>query len=195
MTPIALLRHFPTDWNAEGRLQGRVDRPLTDAARADLAALAPPPPWDGADILTSPLSRARETAGALWPSARVDERLIELDWGAWEGGLRDALIADPESGYRHVEEWGWDMRPPGGESPRDAHDRVAPLLAEIAAQGRRTVIVAHRGLMRVILAAAFGWNFDSPEPFRIRRARLHPLALDPEGRPCAPEPPIALVPR
>ncbi|MEM9736902.1 MAG: histidine phosphatase family protein, partial [Pseudomonadota bacterium] len=33
MTRVALLRHYPTDWNGEARLQGQTDRPLTEAAR------------------------------------------------------------------------------------------------------------------------------------------------------------------
>jgi probable phosphoglycerate mutase len=195
MTQIALLRHFPTDWNAEWRLQGRVDRPLTEAARAALSALAPPPPWVGADALSSPLSRARETAAALWPAHRVDPRLTELDWGAWEGRRGEDLLADPASGYAHVEQWGWRLRPPGGESPAEAWARVAPLLREIAEAGRPTVLVAHRGLMRVILAKAWGWDFDRPEPFRIKRGALMPLALDSEGRPGAPGEPVRLRPR
>jgi probable phosphoglycerate mutase len=195
MTPIALLRHFPTDWNAEGRLQGRIDRPLTKAARAALARLSPPPPWDAAEVWCSPLARARETAAALWPAARIDPRLTELDWGAWEGRRGEDLLADPASGYAHVEAWGWTRRPPGGESPADAWTRVAPLLAEIAVAGRPAAIVAHRGLMRVILAKAWGWDFDSPEPFRIKRGRLMPLLLDAEGRPSAPGAPLPLAPR
>ncbi|MGF1659915.1 MAG: histidine phosphatase family protein [Rubrimonas sp.] len=194
---IALLRHFPTDWNEEGRLQGRVDRPLTDAARDALRRFRPPPPWDAAEIVASPLSRAADTARALWPDApnRVDPRLVELDMGAWEGRRGADLLADPASGFRPVSEWGWDGGPPGGESPRAAFARVAPLLAEIARAGRATVLVAHRGLMRAILAVAWGWDYDRPEPFAIKRARLHPLRLDAGGAPVAPDPPIRLIPR
>jgi probable phosphoglycerate mutase len=195
MTPLALLRHFPTDWNGDRRLQGRVDRPLTPEARAALAGLAAPAPWSEARVIASPLIRARETAETLWPAVETDDRLLELDWGAWEGRRVAELLADPDSGYAHVEAWGWSRRPPGGESPADAWARVAPLLAEIAASGRPTVIVAHRGLMRVILARAWGWDFDRPEPFRIRRGRLMPLALDAAGAPVRPEPDAPLVPR
>ncbi len=192
---IALLRHFPTDWNEAGRLQGRIDRPLTQAARAALARLAPPPPWDGARALASPRRRAVETARALWSEPVLDARLVELDMGAWEGARGVDLLADPASGYRPVEAMGWDARPPGGESARDAFARVAPLLAEIATDGRPSVLVCHRGLMRAILARAWGWNYDRPEPFAIKRARLHPLRLARDGAPVEPEPPVALVAR
>jgi probable phosphoglycerate mutase len=122
-------------------------------------------------------------------------RLVEWAWGDWEGRSIDALLADPASGYVPFERWGWERRPPGGESPADGWRRVAPLLAGIAAAGRPTVIVAHRGLMRVILARAWGWAFEGPEPFAIKRGRLLPLALDAAGRPRAPEPPERLVER
>lgn len=195
MTRLALLRHFPTDWNGEGRLQGRVDRPLTDAAREALARLRPPADWADARVIASPLSRARDTASALWGAHDVDPRLVELAWGAWEGAKGVDLLADPASGYRPVEEWGWDRRPPGGESPSDAWTRVSPLLSEIAATRAPTVLVAHRGLIRVILAKAWDWSFDCPEPFRIKRGRLAPLTLAPDGAPGHPGPLIPLASR
>jgi probable phosphoglycerate mutase len=189
------MRHFPTDWNRAGRLQGRVDRPLTAEARAALGGLAAPAPWDRARALASPLSRAVETARALWRDVETDPRLVEIDWGRWEG-LRPAdLLADPASGFTPMERWGWTRRPPGGESPADAWTRVRPLLAEIAAAAAPTVIVAHRGLIRVILARAHGWDFDRPEPFAIKRARLSPLRLDPEGVPRDPGPTVRLAAR
>jgi probable phosphoglycerate mutase len=191
---VALLRHFPTDWNRARRLQGRTDRPLTAEARATLAGLAPPPPWDRARVIASPLARARDTATALWPAVETDARLMELDYGGWEGRSIDALLADPDSGYVSFDRWGWDRRAPGGESPADARARVAPLLAELAADGRPALLVAHRGLMRAILAAAHGWDYDRPEPFAIKRGRLHLVTLDATGRP-APGPTLRLTPR
>lgn len=195
MTRVALLRHFPTIWNAERRLQGQVDIPLTEEARAQLAGLALPPPWDAARLISSPLSRASETAHliARGRGVETDPRLAEMSWGEWEGRLAEELIADPASGYVHVEEWGWHRRPPGGESPWEVWQRLRSALADIAAAGRPAVIVTHRAAMRVILARAWGWDYDRPEPFRIRRARLHPLTLGADGAPGAPEEPVPLV--
>ncbi len=195
-TPVALLRHFPTDWNVAHRLQGRVDRPLTDDSLAELAGLALPEPWDQARIIASPLTRAVQTANALAGEPVVtDPRLIELEWGEWEGQRGADLLADPDSGFRPVEEWGWDAHPPGGESPQEAWDRVHPALAEIAATRQPTVLVIHRGLIRVILAKAWGWNFDRLEPFRIKKAKLCPIRLNKEGLPRLPGEIIPLVAR
>jgi probable phosphoglycerate mutase len=48
--------------------------------------------------------------------------------------------------------------------------------------------------MRVILARAWDWNYDSPEPFKIKRGRIYPLTLLPDGTPTAPEDPDRLEP-
>ena len=196
MTRIALLRHFPTRWNREHRLQGQVDIPLTDESREQLRGLALPAPWDTARIIASPLKRADETARILARGRAVthDARLIEMSFGEWEGLHGVYLLADPNSGYVNVEDWGWHRSPPGGESPWDVWQRVRPALAGIAADPAPALLITHRALMRVILARAWDWNYDRPEPFRIKRGRLYPLTLLPDGTPTAPEEPDRLEP-
>lgn len=192
MTEIALLRHFPTAWNLEARLQGQTDQPLTAEARATLATLALPPPWDSRPILSSTLSRARETARLLAGTRPVatDARLVELGWGVWEGRRSADLLAEPDSGFVPTGELGWTARPDGGESAEDAFARVAPLLAELARAGQPTLLVTHKALMRAVLRMASGGP-DAPTP-EIKRARLYPLALDTDGRPTAPRPAVRL---
>ncbi|MEM9012604.1 MAG: histidine phosphatase family protein [Pseudomonadota bacterium] len=193
MTRVALLRHFPTAWNEAGRLQGRTDIPLSEAARQDLARYRLPAPWRGAPMLSSPLSRARETAAHLAGGAvPTDPRLTEMHFGQWEGMEGEALLSDPTSGYGPVEHWGLNFRPPGGESPAEIQGRVQPLLAEIAATGRDTILVTHRGVMRAILALASGWAYAGPEPFRIKRRALHVVTLSADGTPQAFDPPLKL---
>lgn len=193
---IGLTRHFETDWNADRRLQGRTDRPLTDAARARARALQPPPEWRGARLIATPLSRARETARLLCGrEPEIEPGLIELSWGEWEGRRGTELLADPASGYEHVENWGWDKRPPGGESPNDAWERIAPVLRRVAQDGQPALMVLHRGTMRVILAKAWGWNFNSPEPFSIKRERIYRVVLGDDGTPLRREPETRLIAR
>lgn len=181
---IGIMRHFQTDWNALHKLQGRTDRPLTDEARARLRNLSVPAPWDLARLIATPLSRAQETAEIVaCRTAEIDPDLIELSWGAWEGRRGVDLLADPASGYEHVENWGWDKSPPGGESPAAAWVRIGPALGRIAATGKPSLLVVHRGVMRVIMAKAWGWNFDSPEPFKIKRERIYPITLNALGEP------------
>ena len=179
MIRVALLRHGHTAWNRAGRIQGRTDVPLDAEARADLAARRLPAPWDAADLVASPLSRAVETARLVAGRApRIEPALTEMHWGEWEGREGRALLADAGSGYRHIEDWGWGYQPPGGESPRAVWDRLAPWLDALTGD---TVAVCHIGVMRVLLARATGWEFAGPAPFRVKRARLYVLTRDTGG--------------
>ncbi|MFT4793092.1 MAG: broad specificity phosphatase PhoE [Paracoccaceae bacterium] len=196
LVKVGLLRHFPTDWNAQGRLQGRTDIPLSDASRTALRGLRLPPHWRDLPILCSPLTRARETAAILGETGSVifDDRLMEMDFGDWEGAIAADLLADPDCAYGPVEGWGWDFRPPNGETPADMLARVGPVLEEAAAIGP-CLIICHRGMMRAIMAAATGWPYLGTEPFRIRRARVHPVMLSAAGTPVALGAPEKLAPR
>ena len=62
MTLVALIRHGPTEWNEERRLQGRADRPLSAAGRARVAGWRVPGEYRDFEWVASPLKRARQTA-------------------------------------------------------------------------------------------------------------------------------------
>lgn len=196
MIRLALLRHGHTDWNRQGRIQGASDIPLDDEARAGLAALRLPAPWDQADLWSSPLKRAAETAELVAGHApRCAPELIEMNWGDWEGQRGEDLLAQPGSGFRHIEDWGWDWHAPGGESPAALWSRLRPWLRRL---DRDALAVCHIGVMRVLLARAHGWNFDGPAPFKVKRNRLYLLEvtddrLRPSGDPVGE--PVRLIPR
>ncbi|WP_299651769.1 histidine phosphatase family protein [uncultured Tateyamaria sp.] len=175
MIRLALLRHGHTAWNREGRLQGRSDIPLDDAARADLAQLRLPANWATADLVSSPLKRAVETAELVARRApRVDPALIEMNWGDWEGQHGAKLAENPANGFRHIEDWGWTYCPPGGETPDALRHRLTPWLDTLR---NDTVAICHIGTMRVLMAMATSWDFDGPAPFRIKRNRLFVLTV------------------
>tara|TARA_R110000796_G_scaffold8871_17_gene30333 strand:+ start:3726 stop:4322 length:597 start_codon:yes stop_codon:yes gene_type:complete len=183
---LALLRHGHTSWNRLGRIQGRTDIELDDDARAQLAALRLPAPWDQAGIVSSPLSRAVETAKLV--SGRTPETcpaLTEMDWGTWEGRRGVDLIADPSSGFRDIEYWGWHFQPPNGDSPDMLRRRLLPWVTTLNSD---TVAICHIGVMRVLLAHATGWDFDGPAPFQIKRNRLYLLEISPSGWRALPDP-------
>ncbi len=192
MTRLALIRHGHTAWNRAGRIQGRTDIPLDEDARNQLAALKLPAPWDTAALVSSPLSRAVETAELVSGKTPVTHpELIEMDWGKWEGCKGIELLADPSSGYRHIEDWGWDYRPPGGESPAELRHRLHGWATGLVTD---TVAVCHIGIMRVLLAQASGWNFSGPAPFQIKRNRLYILTIASDGWQMDPTP-VRLVER
>ena len=83
---FAILRHGITNWNLEGKIQGRTDVPLSKAGRISLSSVSVPVLFHDVEWITSPLQRARETAKILdLKKTRTDIRLIEMNWGEWEG--------------------------------------------------------------------------------------------------------------
>ena len=176
MIRLALLRHGHTAWNRAGRVQGRSDIPLDDAARTELAAQALPAPWDKADLSASPLVRAIETAELVGGHApQTHAALTEMSWGDWEGRKALELKSDPACDHRDIEHWGWNYTPPNGESPADVRARVVPWANALR---RDTVVVSHIGVMRVLLAHATGWSFEGPAPFRIKRNRMFVICIE-----------------
>ncbi len=116
--PLYILRHGETVWNAEGRLQGRYDSPLTErgiaqaqAQRTILGGLD----LDSFTAFSSPQGRAFQTAaialGGRVSDIRTDDRLSEIGLGAFAGQDRAALIAQEQvsDGFALYE------RAPGGE--------------------------------------------------------------------------------
>lgn len=192
MTRLALLRHGHTPWNRAGRIQGRTDIPLDKDAEAELADQQLPAPWDRATLWSSPLARARDTAALVADrQPRLDPALIEMNWGDWEGLHGKDLREDPASGYRDLEDWGWQYTPPGGESPHTIRLRLESWAASLTGDN---VAVCHIGIMRVLLAHATGWNFSGPAPFRIKRNRLFVIEMRGDTWEMQPNP-VRLEPR
>jgi probable phosphoglycerate mutase len=163
---IYFVRHGETDWNAEGRLQGQQDIPLNalgrvQAEEAGLRLRGIVPNVAGLDYVASPMGRTRETmerlraAIGLDPAGyRLDDRLVELTFGAWEGMTwKEVRRAAPQlAAARELDKWSY-VPPGGGESYAMLVDRVRPVLAELR---RDTVVVAHGGVARAFLALACG---------------------------------------
>ena len=91
MTRLLVIRHAATDWNEAGLIQGRTDRPLSEAGRAWASRARVPTGWEGVRCLSSPLVRAMETARLLGLAPEPEPRLIEMAWGEWEGARLAAV--------------------------------------------------------------------------------------------------------
>jgi broad specificity phosphatase PhoE len=163
---IYFIRHGETDWNLEGRLQGQKDIPLNDLGRVQaeeagrrLKGIVPH--YEDLAYVASPMRRTRETmellreAIGLHPQGyRLDERLVEITFGAWEGMTwKDVRKAEPQlAAMRERDKWNY-APPGGGESYAMLVDRIRPVLDDLT---RETVIVAHGGVARAFLAICCG---------------------------------------
>ena len=197
MTRLVLIRHAATAWNAAHRVQGRADVPLSAEGRAEAARWRLPADLARADArwVTSPLGRARETAALMGARhAAVEPRLIEMDWGDWEGARLADLRARHGASMTANEARGLDFRPEGGESPREVQARLVPWLVEMATRGGVVVAVTHKGVIRALLARATGWDMIGRAPSRIERGRAHLLDLADGGGLAVAQLDLALAP-
>ena len=181
---IAFLRHGPTLWNAQGRIQGHTDIPLSDEGLAKMRGLLPPAPFEQARAFVSTSRRARQTAEALGLRDAVwDARLMEQNWGRWEGLSRaDILARDGEDAFLRAGQ-ALDFRPPGGESTAELHDRVTAFLKDAARAEADAIAVAHLGVLRAAYTLATGWDMGTPMPPDLDVSKVLILRLAPNGAP------------
>jgi probable phosphoglycerate mutase len=180
---IAFIRHGPTQWNDEGRLQGQQDIPLSEAGRLKMSALRPPAGFESVRAFVSPLSRARETARLLGlANAVVDERLSEHGWGSWEGLTREEILArDGQDAFERAGR-GIDFTPFDGESTRELVARVGAFLRDVAKDEGDAIAIAHRGILRTAYTLATGWDMASPMPAKLDLSCALILALTRDGK-------------
>ena len=183
MTLLALLRHGPTAWTREHRLQGRKDLSLDEPGREIVRRWRLPSDAGGGLWFTSPLERCIDTAVVLGLDVTVAPELVEMDWGRWEGRTLAELRADPANEIDAMEARGLDLLPPGGESPRMVQERLTPFLKEIASARLRAGAITHKGVIRAILALALDWDMREPEPAKLAWDAVHVFRLEPDGRP------------
>ena len=104
-----------------------------------------------------------------------------MDWGAWEGWTLARMKAVLGDEFDRRTSAGLDLRPDGGESPRDVRDRFAGWAARVAASGRPAGAVCHKGVFRAALSLATGWDMIDKPPFKIDWGRLQVLSLAADG--------------
>lgn len=192
---IALIRHGPTEWNAQKRVQGTIDTPLSAEGEAMMARLHPPQGFEAARPFSSPKLRAWQTAELLGlANPTLDARLAEQNWGRWEGMTRTEMLArDGEDAFLRAG-LGLAFRPPGGESTGELHARVQGFLADVA-KGTDAVAVTHMGVLRAAYVLATGWDMSAPMPAELSLTAALVLSLDDDGAPMIAELNAPLRPR
>jgi len=184
MTVIALFRHGPTEWNETGIVQGRSDIPLSENGRIKVGSWIVPANVANFDWVSSPLSRAMETAQILTGRTEpTDDRLVEMDWSEWEGMSLPDLRARLGNLMMAWEADGLDFCAPSGESPREVQQRLRPFLAERAALRRNTAVVCHKGVIRALYAMSVSWDMTDKAPDKLHDDCAHLFVLSPDGSP------------
>jgi probable phosphoglycerate mutase len=182
MSAIVFIRHGPTEWNAQGLIQGQSDIPLSEEGRDEVRRWRLRNDFTGFDWFASPLARAKETASILGAEAcRYEPRLKEANWGEWEGWSLDRLRQDIGEIFAAMEAQGLDLLPPGGESPRMVRARLGAWLAEVAPAQRPIVAVCHAGVVRAAYSHATGWDMKKKAPLARPHAFAHLYDLAPDG--------------
>lgn len=162
---LILVRHGQTAANARGLLLGRADPPLTEIGYRQARALAAALPH-AARIVSSPLTRARQTAAVLAGAAlgvpdaldgadvEVDPRWIEMDYGDLDGRPATALGEQSWRTWRQDP----DFVPAGGESVAAVCTRVRQACMELADDAARgdVVVVSHVSPIKAAVTWALG---------------------------------------
>lgn len=155
MAEITFIRHAESEANATGVWNGKSDGPLSEHGESTLAALGSRLSDQRFDrVISSPLERTRQTAGAFADDAEIDERFIEIDLGRWEGWKLERVIAeDGELLDRAVHDRNIPMGGTGetlNEAGRRVLDAVDALADELGEEGSAAV-VTHGGLLQAVL--------------------------------------------
>lgn len=188
MLNIYLLRHGETAWNADGnRYCGRTDLPLTDVGirqatevnrqMKDITLEA---------VYSSPLQRARRTAEIVSGNKEVitDPRLIEIDFGQWEGKTKEEFIAENQSLW---DNWMKDPEhtPAGGtgETASSVIDRVNGFYDDLQKKysSGNVMIVGHNGINRLYLSYKLGMPLKNYRKFFLDNAAITMFTLGEHG--------------
>lgn len=175
MPELWLIRHGETEWSLSGAHTSRTDIPLTPAGREQAAALGRALPGRAFSlVLTSPLSRARDTceAAGFGTHAEVDGNLREWDYGEYEGlTTHEIRECDPQ--------WSlWRHGAPGGETPEQVAARADAVIARAIGAGGDVALFAHGHLLRVLAARWVGLDAAAGRLLALTTASVSTLGYE-----------------
>jgi broad specificity phosphatase PhoE len=175
---LVLVRHGQTEANAQGLLLGRADPPLSELGRRQARALATMVPSEGR-VVASPLARTVETAAAFGRPVELDERWIELDYGALDGRPLGAVPAEVWQAWRS------DVHfvPGGGESLATLGLRVRPACEDLLEEARErdVIVVTHVSPIKAAVAWTLGAGDEATWRMFVRVASIARIGVGPFG--------------
>jgi broad specificity phosphatase PhoE len=172
---LYLCRHGDTEWSGYRRLAGRTDLPLVEHGEQNARRLGERLRNVSFErVLVSPLRRARRTVELALPSvaAVVDERLLEMSFGRYEGRTVEEIRTE-QPGWTYLRDCC-----PGGESPEDIGRRADALLAEVEPLRGNIALFAHSVILRVIAARYLGLPAGAGRSFMLSPGALCVLGYD-----------------
>lgn len=183
-TTIDLIRHGEPVGGR--RYRGRTDDPLSVKGWGQMwAAVEGFRGWQ--QIVSSPLLRCAEFAQALGARLEipfsVDERLAELGYGEWEGKTPEELTAhDPDVLLRYRRD-PVNNRPPGAEGLDRFAERLAAAWGETIERhrGRHVLVVAHAGVIRMVMAQALAIPLSHLFRIQVGNAAVTRFTVEGEG--------------
>jgi probable phosphoglycerate mutase len=178
-TQIFLTRHGETGWNAEQRMQGHLDSPLTATGIAQAQALANSLVGQRFSALySSDLGRAYRTAQYLAEVVSLeiltDSRLREKKLGLFQGLTRSELIERFPQEFRNYQD-DPNFVVPEGESTTQFFDRCVICFNDIARQHPRekVLVVTHGGVLNQFFRYVLNIPLDAPRKFSIFNTSLN----------------------
>jgi len=187
MLKVYLLRHGETQYNADGnKYCGLTDIALTDKGHAQALLVKEQLRKVNFDaVYASPLKRAYLTAQiATQSDVTIDQRLIEADFGLWEGKAKEEFIPENETLWNN-----WMQNPAihkaggTGETGQEIVNRVDDFFMEMLKKhhNETIVVVAHNGLNRLYLAHKLGMPLANYRRLVIENSCLCQFSLSDEG--------------
>ncbi len=193
MKTLLLIRHGHTVWHDTGGVAGRTDIDLSPYGQQSVNRLAESLPDEAAldSWHISPLQRTRHTSEILrsatgqssrYPLPIEDQRLVELNFGDWEGMTWQAVHKQYQEA---MDLWGQDWvnrSPPNGETFAEQATRCTEWLSDWMRDADDThtaLVVLHGGSIRALLCQCLGWPLTRAMSFSIDPASVTMLDFDP----------------
>ncbi|QMB00157.1 2,3-diphosphoglycerate-dependent phosphoglycerate mutase GpmB [Escherichia fergusonii] len=179
MLQVYLVRHGETQWNAERRIQGQSDSPLTAKGEQQAMQVATRAKELGiTHIISSDLGRTRRTAEIIAQACGcdilLDPRLRELNMGVLETRNIDTLTEEEENWRRQLVNGTKDGRIPQGESMLELSERMHSALASCLElpQGSRPLLVSHGIALGCLVSTILGLPAWAERRLRLRNCSI-----------------------
>nr|MBF0222536.1 alpha-ribazole phosphatase [Desulfobulbaceae bacterium] len=183
MKKLFLVRHAETGDQYKGRYLGSTDVPISEGGFLQAEQLAERLSAQTINsCYCSPMRRCRQTTDIITRKiscdVTVDNQLVEIDFGRWEGATFTEICAsDPEMVDQWCANFG-EFTFPGGESSQHFYERVAGALDRLlACEEESVMLVAHGGVIRLMLCLLLGLNFDKYLLFNVKPATYAKLDI------------------